>query len=58
MTNMGIGQNSVTQISGLNRKLEVFSLCNFKMVSFNILCDRLCENWPSSHLVVIRETSV
>ena len=23
-----------------------------------VMCDRLCENWPSSHLVVIRETPV
>ena len=22
------------------------------------ICDRLCKNWPSSHLVVIRETPV
>ena len=22
------------------------------------ICDRVCENWPCSHLVVIRETLV
>ena len=52
------------KITLMSHQLHIDSPCKIVACKFNltdnplVICDRLCENLPCSHLVVIRETPV
>ena len=47
-----------SNIIGSTTRSGILTVTSKFYTSNNHVCDRLCENWPCSHLVVIRETPV